>query len=830
MRTELLDLLILGLLVVLFGSIYCKRVSGRLRLWVVGWVLILLHVAALLPRPASLFHQTLCTSLSISALILAGVCFLLSASPVAEDLWGCVLVSSFICVPALFYTNYVLFNGLHSWPLYLAASVGAAGGTVLAWGFYRHRSKIFPAIMLTFAVGEFWTFCAIAHHRPQDGISAILAEIFLTFAALYWFDFRRLSAGVLTSVIGLVAWASVFPLSLLCDSLIPSAAIPAALWNVPKYFVAFGMILTLLEDEIFATGKASEHYRLLFVANPHPMWIYDPETLAFLRVNDAAVRHYGYSREEFLSMTLRDLRPAANKEDITKETERSASFTLAGPWVHRRKDGSEIQVDMAVHQISFQGRMCRFVLVQDVTERQRLHQQLVHQAHHDTLTGLPNRLLLEDRMRHAFAHAARHGQRAAVLCIDLDRFKAVNDTFGHAAGDLCLQRVATRISDRLRAVDTVARTGGEEFLIILGELGRPGDAELVATDLLESICQPIQAGERTLRISASMGIAIYPDDGTDCSELWRQADTAMYCAKQSGGSQFAAVSREIGSPANETQELIIHMRRMLEEGGFELHYQPQYSMAGNICGIEALLRLNHPRLGTIPPDRFIPIAEDSGLIVPLGNWVLEEVCRQSRAWTLEGLAPMRIAFNVSPVQFVTSDFSAQVMRALAQYEVDPLMLELEISEAALMLDLPEVVSQMRTLAAAGIHFSVDDFGTAYSSVSHLHDLPVSTLKIDCSFVERISASNGTYSIVQAIVALGHSLGLQVVAEGVERGDQLECLRTLGCNLLQGYLFAPPMPASRIPRHMAPAHPIVYRSREAKRVQPAAVPRQIPSAG
>ena len=269
------------------------------------------------------------------------------------------------------------------------------------------------------------------------------------------------------------------------------------------------------------------------------------------------------------------------------------------------------------------------------------------------------------------------------------------------------------------------------------------------------------------------------------------------------------------------------MRRMLEEGGFELHYQPQYSMAGNICGIEALLRLNHPRLGTIPPDRFIPIAEDSGLIVPLGNWVLEEVCRQSRAWTLEGLAPMRIAFNVSPVQFVTSDFSAQVMRALAQYEVDPLMLELEISEAALMLDLPEVVSQMRTLAAVGIHFSVDDFGTAYSSVSHLHDLPVSTLKIDCSFVERISASNGTYSIVQAIVALGHSLGLQVVAEGVERGDQLECLRALGCNLLQGYLFAPPMPASRIPRHMAPAHPIVYRSREAKRVQPAAVPRQIP---
>ncbi len=803
-----------------------------MRLWVVGWVLILLHVAALLPHPASFFRQSLCASLSISALILSGICFLLSASPVAEDLWGCTLVSSFIGIPALFYTNYVLFNGPREWPLYLAASVCAAGGTVLGWGFYRHRSKILPTIMLTFAGGEFWAFYAIAHHRSKDGISAILAEIFLTFAALYWFDFRRFSAGVLTSVIGLVAWASVFPVSLLCEYFIPSAAIPAALWNVPTYFVAFGMVLTLLEDEILAAGKASEHYRLLFVANPHPMWIYDPETLAFLRVNDAAVRHYGYSRQEFLSMTLRDLRPAEDTDAILKETGRSAPFTLAGPWIHRKKDGSEIQVDMAAHVIDFQGRACRFVLVQDVTERQRLHQQLVHQAQHDTLTGLPNRLLLEDRMLQTFARAARHNHRAAVLCIDLDRFKAVNDTFGHAAGDLCLQQVAARISTRLRAVDTVARTGGEEFIIVLGELGCPEDAERVASDLLESIRQPIQAGEQVFRVSASMGIAIYPDDGTDCTELWRQADAAMYCAKQGGGSRFAAVSREIvGTSANETQELAIYMRRMLEEGGFELHYQPQYSMAGHICGIEALLRLNHPRLGAISPHRFIPIAEETGLIVPLGNWVLEEVCRQSRAWRLEGLTSMRISFNVSSAQFVASDFAAQVIRALAHYEMDPLMLELEISEAALMLDLPEVSSQMQTLAAAGVHFSVDDFGTAYSSVSHLHELPVSTLKIDCSFVERISASNGTYSIVQAIIALGHSLGLQVVAEGVERGDQLECLRSLGCNLLQGYLFAPPMPASRIPRHMAPAHPIAYRSREAKRPQPAVVlPHRIPSAG
>jgi EAL domain-containing protein (putative c-di-GMP-specific phosphodiesterase class I) len=233
----------------------------------------------------------------------------------------------------------------------------------------------------------------------------------------------------------------------------------------------------------------------------------------------------------------------------------------------------------------------------------------------------------------------------------------------------------------------------------------------------------------------------------------------------------------------------------------------------------------------VPPERFIPIAEDTGLIVPLGNWVLEEVCRQSGAWKLEGFASMRIAFNVSLAQLMTADFSTRVTRALARYDVDPRVLEFEIGEGALMLDLPEVARQMRTLAGLGIHFTVDDFGTAYSSVSHLHQLPVSALKIDRSLVEHVSAANGTYSIVQAIVALGHGLGLQVVAEGVERGDQLECLRALGCNFLQGQLLAPPMPASRIPRHMAPAHPIVYRSRDAKRPQPAPVlPHRLLSAG
>ena len=324
---------------------------------------------------------------------------------------------------------------------------------------------------------------------------------------------------------------------------------------------------------------------------------------------------------------------------------------------------------------------------------------------------------------------------------------------------------------------------------------------MVAQDLLASIRQPIETGGQTIQVSASLGVALYPDDGTGSFELWRAADSAMYRAKHCGGNQSLFVCPEISSSANEASEIEHYMRRMLKEQGFELHYQPVYSMAGGLCGVEALLRLRHPRLGMVLPERFIPIAEECGLIIPIGQWVLGEVCRQSVEWQRQGLKPIRIAFNVSPLQFMRSDFSTEVMHAISHHELDPLLLEIEVTETTLMCNLPEVARQMRSLASLGVHLSVDDFGTGYSSLSHLHQLPISTLKIDRSFVERVSEVNGTYSIVQAIVALGHSLGLQVVAEGVERSDQLESLRRIGCDFLQGYLFAMPMPASRMPRYL-----------------------------
>jgi diguanylate cyclase (GGDEF)-like protein len=439
--------------------------------------------------------------------------------------------------------------------------------------------------------------------------------------------------------------------------------------------------------------------------------------------------------------------------------------------------------------------------MQDVTERDRLHEQLVHQANHDILTGLPNRALLEDRIAQTLAHASRYGHKAALLCLDLDRFKQINDTYGHAIGDVCLQEIGRRLSSRVRAVDTVARTGGEEFTVLLQEIAESEDAERVAADILRGLNEPYRHNGIDIDLTASLGIAVYPDHGTDPAVLWRDADTAMYRAKKSGGNQYMYVSQEISSATLEATELEKHLRRALKDGGLELHYQPLYTRDGQLCGLEALVRLRHPLLGLVYPDRFIPIAEESGLIVPLGNWVLDECCRQSREWQDRGLHPPRIAFNVSQLQLTRFDFSSYVIERLRHYKLAPSALEMEVTESTVMRNIGQVTRQIDTLARMGIHFSIDDFGTGYSSLAHLHQLPVQTLKIDRSFIERINEPNGTYAIVQAIVFLAHSLGLVVVAEGVEREDQLTRLWQLDCDRVQGYYFAPPLPAHAIVRLM-----------------------------
>jgi len=810
MQNILLDILIIGLLVILFGSIYRRHATVRVRFWLLGWFFILVHFGILLVTPPDPWGAKLILAASESALLLCGAAFALSSGLVWERGWRFAAPALLLSIaPVLYMTAVTLWNPS------MAALVGLGtlaqleyAAVILRFGRGKQslvrpeRAKVARgwgfAILLG---GTGWLAFELSHGQIDNSIYPLLSEIFFLNAVLYREDFRRSTAGVLVAVSGLVAWGAVFPCALAMEAFLPKVTVLGELWNVPKYFVAFGMILTLFEEQKREADARSEEYRVLFEDNPHPMWIFDTDTLRFLAVNDSAVTRYGYTAEEFRKMTLRDIRPPEEVEAMEETVARAGnneSVFVSGPWTHILRDGRRIQVEVSAHTIRFEGKKARFSLVQDVTERQELHHRLMHQAHHDMLTGLPNRLLLLDRMEQTLAAAARRGRKAAVICLDIDRFKQINDTYGHAVGDLCLKQVAERLKSRLRAEDTVARSGGEEFTVVVGDLVSAEDATKVVEDLLVSLRKALVAEEYPIDVTASFGVAMYPDHGGEAAELWRNADAAMYRVKRSGGNDYVLVSQEISQSMTEANELEMYMRRALKEGGLELYYQPEYRADGVFCGLEALLRLRHPKFGALHPERFIPIAEESGLIVPLGNWVLREVCRQSEEWRRQGLAVPRIAINVSPLQFMRMDFSRQVRQAVLETGMAADSLEIEMTETTVMRNLDDLARQMRELADLGVHFSVDDFGTGYSSLEHLHQLPIEKLKIDRSFVERVCETNGTSALVRAILSLAHSLGLQVVAEGVEREEQAEALVEMKCDMMQGYLFSAPRPAEEMP--------------------------------
>jgi diguanylate cyclase (GGDEF)-like protein/PAS domain S-box-containing protein len=765
------------------------------RYWTAGWLVILLHFIALLPTPATQLEQNLLQSVSLGALIICGVVFLFAARAKHR--------------PRDFFIDYPLTAGSIQIGYAVLAVFGIAAhlpyllliaASEVCWLLYamrirRNSAKTGALLVAATLASSGWLIWCILHDRAGVGVSAILAQVYLCVGIVYMGNFRRITGGSLTVVFGLFAWAAVFPAGEFCIRLGTFNSISPEFWNVPKYFVAFGMILILLEEEIFAANEASKHYRVLFEANPHPMWTYDRETLAFEGVNDAAVSQYGYTREQFLAMTVDDLRPTGD-DDLPD---------LPGESVcrHKKSDGSVCIVDVSTHYMQSNGRDLAFSLVQDVTERQQLHDKLSHQAHHDLLTGLANRAWLEEKLRKTLSHSERYNRQSALLCLDVDRFKQINDTYGHGVGDLCLQEVARRLSQRVRSMDTAARIGGEEFSLLLHEIVTKKDAESVASLILASLRAPIQAGNFTIELTASIGIAIFPYDGKDVATLWRNADSAMYRAKRAGGNQYLCMSPEISQLTSEATEMERSLRRALRANELEVHYQPLYTIDGELHSLEALLRFRHPVMGYVSPAKFVPIAEESGLIVPLGDWVLNEVCRQTAQWQREALAPVRVALNISPLQITRPDFANRVIEVLSLHGVDPNLIGMEITETAMMRNIGEAGRQIKQLADLGVAFSVDDFGTGYSSLGQLDSLDVHSLKIDRTFVDRICRPEGTYTIVNAIISMAHSLRLEVVAEGVETVEQWACLRDLGCDTVQGFLFSKAIPAAAVPALLVP---------------------------
>jgi diguanylate cyclase (GGDEF)-like protein len=427
----------------------------------------------------------------------------------------------------------------------------------------------------------------------------------------------------------------------------------------------------------------------------------------------------------------------------------------------------------------------------------RLQVETEHIAHHDAVTNLPNRLVLEDRLAQAISLSRRHLAATAVLFLDLDRFKYINDSLGHAIGDRLLQSVSQRLLASVRESDTVTRLGGDEFVILLAEMAHPQDAAISAKKILLSLATPHFIGGHELHIDGSIGISVYPADGEDAESLIKNADAAMYHAKENGRNNFQFFTAEMNVKVVQRQSVEAGLRGALEREEFLLHYQPKVNLTtGEITSVEALIRWQPIDRELVPPAQFIPIAEDSGLIVPIGRWVLREACRQARAWQDAGLRPVPIAVNVSAAEFRQVDFIKSICTILDETGMQARYLELELTESVLMTHARFTASMLHSLKEMGIHLAVDDFGTGYSSLSYLHEFPIDILKIDRSFINKISSDPGDSTIVNAIISMGKSLNHLVVAEGIETNEQMNYLQAHRCEEGQGYLFSRPLPAAQ----------------------------------
>jgi len=461
-----------------------------------------------------------------------------------------------------------------------------------------------------------------------------------------------------------------------------------------------------------------------------------------------------------------------------------------------RRDGFETPIEDSVAPIHDRGGQVTgaVIVFHDVSATREMALQMTHSPQHDFLSGLPNRMLLNDRVNQAISVAHRHMKKVVVLFLDLDGFKHINDSLGHPIGDKLLQSIARRLVNCVRGSDTVSRQGGDEFVVLLSEVEQSEDAVITARRMLQAVAEPHSIDKHDLHVTTSIGMSVYPDDGPDAETLIKNADTAMYQAKGNRRQSFQFFESAMNVRAVERQSIEELLRRALERQEFALHYQPKVNLrTGEITGAEALIRWTHPIRGPVSPAQFIPVAEDCGLILPIGNWVLREACRQSRAWVDAGLRLGTIAVNISAVQFQDENFLEGVCAILEETRLDPGALELELTESVLMKHGESTASILDALKSKGVQLAVDDFGTGYSSLSYLRKFPIDALKIDQSFVRQITAVPSETTIVAAIISMGRSMKLRVVAEGVEAQEELAFLQAHQCDEAQGYYFSPAEP-------------------------------------
>jgi diguanylate cyclase (GGDEF)-like protein/PAS domain S-box-containing protein len=570
--------------------------------------------------------------------------------------------------------------------------------------------------------------------------------------------------------------------------------------------------------------QSESWYRYLVNNSPDLIYTLDREGL-FTYINDAAEKILGYGKNELLGKhystvihddDINDAVYAFNERRTGDRSTRDVELRLKcknGVDKSRNFENRFVTIElnsMGMYDSETAGSPARFVgtygIAKDITDRKEAEQTISYQAYHDLLTGLPNRALFKDRLGQAMSQAKRNSTTLAVMFLDMDRFKFVNDTLGHVAGDELLQLLSTRLKSCLREGDTLARVGGDEFILLLPQITSRQDAVTIAQKILAALNSCFMIDEHELFASVSIGIALYPSDGETSDTLIKHADIAMYHAKNMGRNNYQLYAGTMNAPISGRLSLESDIRKAIERNEFEVHYQPQVSVAsGQIIGMEALVRWKHPLRGLLPPSDFIPFAEETGLICAIGEWVLQTVCRDARAWQAAGLPPVRMAINLSAQQIEQNHFVEKFTKLIEECNVDPSLLELEITESTIMKDMENTISKLKRLSLTGVEISIDDFGTGYSSLSYLKKLPIHTLKVDQSFVRDIISDPSGTSIVTAIAAMAKGLQLHLVAEGVETRAQLDFLAEIGCDEYQGFLFSEPLPAKQAASLLARKH-------------------------
>ncbi len=570
------------------------------------------------------------------------------------------------------------------------------------------------------------------------------------------------------------------------------------------------------EERLHKKRVEDEHrrFRVALDASADMIALVDRASMRYVDVNSTICELLGYAREELLAMGPHDVMPVS-REELCRTYDDLISRPAAAPpgdfsSHYRCKDGSLLPFESTRRVVRSGGADIIVAISRDIRARlaaeealRKSAERLSYLAQFDTLTGLPNRHLFRDRLAQTLVQAHRSRGPAGVMLVDLDRFKQVNDTLGHAAGDTLLKEAAARMTACLRSVDTVGRFASDEFCIALSALDRPGDSSQVAQKILEALAMPFQLEGHETYISASIGITLYPTDSEEADVLIANADVAMYRAKEEGRNNYQYYTREMNERAHNRVQTEAALRHALERREFLLHYQPKVELgSGMICGFEALLRWKHPEKGLVSPLEFIPVLEDTGLIVPVGEWVIAETCRQVRNWGAAGLMPQPVAVNLSARQFQEEGMRTTVQQILAENGVDSSLIQFEITESMLMKDPERAANTLRLFRDAGFKLAVDDFGTGYSSLAYLKRFPLDALKIDRAFVREVDANSDDAAIALAIIGMAHGMKLKVIAEGVETVSQLGFLRERGCDEMQGFYFSKPLASADCTRVLA----------------------------